>query len=535
MTNDENDILNGQSGGTSSNESIDNDLTGKVNLAGEPPIKIKETTSEAEAPTPVNSSSAPSGMGREPENKKKIPILAIVVLVALVVGVFAVYKIYRGLSENPTDIIKKVIDNTYEEFSSNLKKVDEQKGDIDIMLEPVKIKGELEFNDKSYEGLDKEKVTFELGLDYKNKLASGMGSVLRDGTSLGDAAIYLKDDKLYMKSNTFFDNIYLIGEQRFDELFDFSDLVEINDEELPSVEDIDYVVKEFKDILVNSLDSKKMIKDKVSIDINGKTVSVDKITYKIDAESTKNLANALIDNTVKNASLIKKLAEMTGASEDEIKNSLNESKVEDTSDLEDIDSDFVIYTKGIKRTVVGLELTSSEGKIVYSNYEDDMKIVIEMEGFKVEVNSVKKKETYEIEALYNGQKVASLTVREANESKIDLDYDINIEGVRAKGLLKIAFNNVDSKKADGGIRFTLDGEADGEEFGYSLDLSFDLVGGEELEDIDTRSALEDFTQEDTVKMSQKMVEFSGSSLYKYFAGSIEDETMGDYPFDDYDM
>lgn len=459
------------------------------------------------------------GIDLNPKKKKKSLTGVIVIVAVLILGA-GLYFAYKGFTENPTDIIKKVIENAYKDFSANLNEVDQKTSEIDILNEPVKMTGEISYNTDTFKGLDKEKVTYDFGLDYKKKMAVVGGSLLKDGSNLVDAKLYLKNDKMYMKSNTLFDNTYDLGDQKFDELFDFKDLEDVlNTNDIPNVDDIDYIVREFKNALIASLDSEKMTLEKGNLDIEGKSIKTNKITYKLDKEAMMNLSNSIVRKVLENDELVSKLARLCGEKEEDVEDALEASIIEDESEIDEFDGDFVIYTTGITYKVVKIELVSGGEKITFTDYDDKMRIIIDTIEFRGELASIKNGDVYDVTISVNGNKIVVLKVREFEDEKIDLDYEIDVDGVKLEGTLKI---NVDSKKSSelkGAIDATLKMTQGGEKANYSLKFTFDLLGNATLEDIDTSKAVKDFTEEDYTKLTGKLEELESSALYNYISGN----------------
>lgn len=461
------------------------------------------------------------GIDVNPKKKKKGLAGVIAIIAVLVLGA-GLYFVYKGFTENPTEIIKKVIENAYKDFSADLKEVDQKTSGIDILNEPVKMTGEISYNTDTFKGLDKEKVAYDLGLDYKKKMAVVGGALLKDGSNLVDGKIYLKNNKMYMKSDTLFNNTYALGEQKFDELFDFQDLEDtLKATDVPSVDDIDYIVREFKNALVASLDSKKMILEKGNLDIEGKSVKTNKITYKLDNEAMMNLSNSIIKKVLENDELVSKLADLTGEAEEDVEEALEAAIIEDESDIDDFDGDFVLYTTGINYKVVKMELVSGNEKITLSSYDDKMRIVIDTTEFKGELASIKNGNAYDVTLSVNGSKIVVLKVREFDDEKIDLDYDIDAGGVKLEGALKINVDNKKSGELKGEVDATLEITQDREKANYSLNFTFDLLGNASLEDIDTTKALTDVTEEDYSKLMTKLEELESSALYNYISGNTD--------------
>ena len=184
------------------------------------------------------------------EEKKRIQpgliVILVLLLMAAVIGVFT----YKYFSQNPTTIIKKVVNRAYDDFSDGLKEFKNKSGYENIYDGAFGVSGDVRFSDKNVKDLEKEKVQFDFKVDSEKELAQVYLGLYRDNSKWVDLSLYYQDDKSYMKSDTLFDNVYDQGESDFDSLFDFKEFEESFDSlSTFDVDELDYIAKEFKDAL----------------------------------------------------------------------------------------------------------------------------------------------------------------------------------------------------------------------------------------------------------------------------------------------
>lgn len=456
-------------------------------------------------------------------NRKGITVVILVLLVS--VGAFVGYKAYKYFTKNPTKIIKEVINRTYEDFSSGLKEVKTEQGEVSILKEPIRISGTLKYNDASFVGLDRETIVYDLGLDYSKKYATGYVGLKENAKTLGDVRVYLKNDRMYMTSDTMFDNVYDLGESKFSDMFDLSSL-EGDLTPVYTTEDLDYAVRGLKDALIESLDAEAMTIQDVNLDIDGEVVKTKKITYKIDKESYNKLSKTLAENILKDDKLIEKLALISSQSEDGVR-SYFESVKESTSN-ESFDGEFSIYTTGADYKVVKVEFGDTFDMVTFTSHKDKFAFVWDVAGTKVEVEGAKTGKTVDLNVSVNGERYANLKINKFDQEGIDIDYKLMNEGLELNGNLKLTLKKTGDKKYSGEAKASIKGDMGGQKGNYALGITYDVESGKELPNVDVSKAMTEFTYEDTNKMTVQMFYLQNSAFYQYFGGEplIPDESYG---------
>lgn len=473
---------------------------------------------------------------------KKRNVLGIALIAAIII-ILAIGLGYKVISNNPTNILKNSINNAYKDFKDELKDYDKKKNGFNITKDTFKINGDIEFSGDYFKDLKDNKISFVAGLDYPNKLIEGEATLEEDGKNLLNATVWNKDDKLYIKSNNLFDNTYVMDDFNFEEEFDLSELEDLMEEmNEVSTDDIDYLVKEFKDALIKSLDKDEMTKEKETIDINDISVKTTKISYNIDKTSTKELMTSLSDILVENDEFVSKLAKLTDVEKNDIKDSLKELK--DKENYEDMPKgEFNVYLTGINNKAVKVELKLDSITLSYSEYKDNVYALIseKQSNTKIEVIGKTEKKVTDIEVKYNKEKIATLTVRQFDEEGIDLDYDINIEDViEAKGSLKITSKEKSKTEYDGVIEFSINGNIDNEELDFGINMNYTIKTGEKIADYDTNDAIpeDEITKEDEKKLEDALEELKNSgfgTLFKDLSLDLSTDDNKDNNSDDFDI
>ena len=262
---------------TSESSNVDNQSTNEPSNVDnqstiEPSNMVNQSTSEPNNVDnqPTNESSNISNQPTvKPKNNKAPIIILVIVLIAVLLGIF-----YTQVLNNPKVIVKTTINTFYDGLSNTLDKLQNNYNYYNSK-ENLTFNGDLQLNSTTT-----NKVLFNGGIDQNKKLVEVTGSLNQNNQNIGDISIYLKNNHEYIKSKSLFDNIYDIGEEDFSKLFSTTSNDKIFD-------DINFITKEFKDSLIKSLDKKYLKAGKDTIEINGQKVKVNSVTYEIKQEAIK--------------------------------------------------------------------------------------------------------------------------------------------------------------------------------------------------------------------------------------------------------
>lgn len=479
-------------------------------------------------------------VGNGKKKKMVVPIVIAAIVLIIVIGGVG----YKTISNNPTNILKDSINNVYKDFKDELKEYDKKKKDFDITKDSLKISGNIELTGDMFKDIKDDKISFTAGLDYANKLLEGEATLKEDGKDLLNATVFTKDDKLYLKSNNLFDNTYYLDDFDFEEEFNLDEFKTAMEEmENISTDDIDYLVKEFKDALIKSLNKDEMTKEKETIEINDVSVKTTKISYNIDKNSTKELMSSLADILTENDEFISKLAKLTDTEKSDIKDALKELKDKDS--YEDMPKgELNVYTTGITNKVVKVELKLDTVTVSYSDYKDNAYLLVSEKNsdMKLEVIAKTEKKVTDIEVKFNKEKIATFEVRQFDEEGIDLDYNIDVENeIKAKGTIKITSKEKGKNEYVGVIEFSIDAEVEGVKLDFGVKVDYTVQMKEKIADYDTSKAIEsdDITEEDSKKLESALEDLKDSNIYSFledmdFDDLLDINTKDDSNDDNYD-
>lgn len=461
------------------------------------------------------------------EPKKKKSRLGIVVIVLLVVCILG-FVSYRFMFSDPTEVIKDVINRSYEDFSTMLKQYEDvvnNGGSVDLLDDSFKMSGNLYFKDSKNKNLEKEKINYSLGLDYKKKRAELKAGISKNSSVLADASVLFKNDMMYLKSDTILKNKYNIGEMKFDEMFDFEDI--LTNEETLSIDDIDFIVREMKDALVESLDSEKMSSSKETIDIDGQSVKTTKITYTLDEEAVMNLSNSVVDKIIGNEELVDKLADISGEDAEDLKDSLEESKITEEDEVEIKNSEFTLYTTGITHDVAKIFFGNEDGSLeAIVNDKDKVKFIYTEKGHKAEVHIIKKDERYEVKVYENNKEIVLLNIKELTDERLDIDYVINYDSCDLKGSVVLEEKVENDKKTNLELEFIVDGKIEKTPIKLDMVLTSELVFGSEIATDDVSGAIRgNMSEEDQQYMMEKLSKLENLELLNVLFSSFQGDSF----------
>ena len=388
------------------------------------------------------------------KNNKIIPICLIIALVlCITLAGFCFY------NNTPKQIFVKTINKLYAKYDTIVNR------DIsfDITKNSIKYKGDLNL-DTNIEGFEKLKEdTFYIngGIDYKNKKAEG-GILLKEGnTKLVDVMAYIVENRLYMTLGDDYKGLIDAGEYNSKDLFKFEN--DKNDNFDKS--DVNYVVKKYKDIIIDSIDEKDLVKEKTTIKLNGKDTKVNKISYEINKDNYEKVNKNIIDKTLEDKELIKKLAKLSNKKENEIIDSLKEDK-NNIKPITNEKMSIEIYTNGfLNKNFVGINIKLDD---------------------KYKFNYLINKNNSQIEFTADNKMAINLTVKENTDEKVNVDYQVKYGKTNVSGNLTITIKETSKNKYKGSINFTLEYD----KYSVSMKMNYSVELGSKLTDIDTKKAVD---------------------------------------------
>ena len=303
----------------------------------------------------------------KPKKKKtKIILITILIIIAIAIGLWLGY---QKLTSNPLSIYKKAVNNTYSVLNNYLTNANKTEFELMPLEEPFTMSMDFTVNSNTEElaVLTDYEYHLSAGLNYpKEELYLNLGIENENNDALTLLLAYL-NDHAYLESEEIFDRILDLGVQDLN----FSEMnLEI---EGANLEDIQLILREMKDIINDSFDENKFSISEETIQINGEEIKTKKITYLLDEENMMRTLEFIQSEMLNNDELIDALASVSGHTEEEIRNTLEEE-----IDLSNYtEAEMNLYVNGINNHIIAGNLTENEEVLIrFTNQNDELNILI---------------------------------------------------------------------------------------------------------------------------------------------------------------
>lgn len=473
-----------------------------------------------------------------------VAVVALVVILALLIG-----------NSGSKNVFKKTITKSYKEVVKSAKEVDKKLKNYDLSKNALYFDGNLKVN-ATNDGEDAGTLDVEwnAGISGKDEKAYGTAKINGKDENISVETL-IEDGKTYIKSSLF-DEIIDASENTSEENLKqvFNTLTETKKTNAIDVTEVgQYIIN----ALVNNLDSDKIESESSELELGEKEVKVKKISYDLSGKSFSKLGKAIIDELLDNDKFLEKTVDLVNSYSEEDDNKISKKDLKDSlksmkESLSDISIDekasFNIYTKGILNKVVGYSVTydkkdyltiAFDNKNINVTYDDHNEDKDDRQ--KLTLVATKEKKEWNVVVKANKEKIATATVRELSDEKIDLDYKVTIEDEELKG--SIYFTNKEKGKTINGeykaeVEYSdAKVEVSGEytiEVKDEVEESFDTKDTVKPEDIDTDKLEENIekVKDDEILgtiLSDKLDEiFKSVNNYNYYdMKEVEDEKVLD--------
>lgn len=384
------------------------------------------------------------------KGNKIIPIVAVVlVVVALFAGGFYYYF-------NKTDkIVTNVINKAFNKINDSIDEIE----NFDYNKDTALVNGSLKIdtNIDGLEDLKNEKFDYTFGMDYKNRKLELGAALTENETKIIDALLYFINDKAYVSLKDDYKKIINID----DEIFNFDDIFKIENANF-NKDDLNYITKEFKKILIDSIEMNKLTKSSSNIKLNGKSTKVTKISYNLNEKNTKKFIENIIDSILDNDELIKKLSKISDMSVSNIEDTLKDAKNEDIEAIGTLN----LYTKGFTNEFAKLELINNNAEFGIINNNDNTVIYVKDNDANLEI-----------------------TVNENTKNKLSIDYLYKESNAKVDGTIKITNKEISESKNEGSIELSVNYDK------YKVNLELDYKS-------EIGASIANFDETNTVKLSE---------------------------------
>lgn len=375
---------------------------------------------------------------------------------------------------------------------------------FDYQKNSVLINGDMSFNTNipDFDVLNNEKLSYSVGLDYQNKRIQGGVTLSEDNLSLFDVMLYMKDNFGYISLPDVYTSLIKveIPEDEYRSIFEVEDVGIFKD-------DVKYINKAYRDILVNSLDMNDFKKSSKVIIVNGVDTKVNALSYTLDNNNYEKFINNVIDNTLKDEKLLEIFSKLSDSSVADIKSSLNDSR---SSDYSDVSIVFDLYTKGFMNEYVGMDI----------NFLGLYDIQVRSYDNISDVNVI------------FGEYKSNFIVKDLGDKTYNIDFTFDMAGKSLTGNISNSYKNIDSNKTENSLSVNINVE----DKMFNFNTNYVQSIGETIADVDVSNSVdyESITEEEMNEIYSKILaKLQDSKIYN-FINTISENFYNDdvdYEFD----
>ena len=379
---------------------------------------------------------------------------------------------------------------------------------FDYQKNSVLINGDMSFNTNipDFDVLNNEKLSYSVGLDYQNKIIQGGVTLNEDNLSLFDVMLYIKDNFGYISLPDVYTSLIKveIPEDEYRSIFDVEDVG-------ISKDDVKYINKAYRDILVNSLDMNDFKKSSKVIIVNGVDTKVNALSYTLDNNNYEKFINNVIDNTLKDEKLLDIFSKLSDSSVADIKSSLNDFR---SSDYSDVSIVFDLYTKGFMNEYVGM----------YINFLGLYDIQVRSYDNISDVNVI------------FGEYKSNFIVKDLGDKTYNIDFTFDMAGKSLTGNISNSYKNIDSNKTENSLSVNINVE----DKMFNFNTNYVQSIGETIADVDVSNSVdyESITEEEMNEIYSKILaKLQDSKIYNFintisenfYNDDVDYEIDTDYP------
>lgn len=301
--------------------------------------------------------------------------------------------------------------------------------------------------------------------------------------------------------------------------------------------DVERFLKLTREIVANNIDENSFFKSKEKVTIESVEYNLEKHAYVLEGKDYNNFIINILTDIKENDEYINLLVKLFDLDKDCLLNKLDEIIEEHKDNLDNVREEYIIYTKGLFREVVGFGINSinndeqSNFRIKYFNIDDSYKFLIEDE-----YDSFSEDDNYYV---FEGKKlddIVKLTYKENGELCANITYksvgnsmEIVIANPDTEDAIKIyLFSLVEEKIVTSNVSLEY---TDGESI-IKLDIDNKISTIDDILKLEYDNAIEinDLTEDDSLKMQDNMENIFEksklfSSLFGYTNESSVDESL----------
>lgn len=454
--------------------------------------------------------SVPS-MNMEPEkkksNKKTVLLVGIVVLLAVAVALYFGWQKFNDKSTSGTNAYENAINNVYELLSNSIKNSPKSEFEMDLN-KPYTLGLNATFNSNMAElkGFSGLKYGLNVGIDMSKEEAIVGASIKDSSSSILDLLVYFVNNNAYLKSEQIISRVINVGTYNlFDEL-DIDALIDYSSSDVKiDYDELDYMLASYKNILIRAIDRNKITVADENLTIDGKEYKTKKSSYTFDKAEAERFTRKIIEGVLNDDKLLDYMAQTINQDKSAISSALNDALKEiDFNDYETVIMN--LYTDSSNKVLAGTIVTSGEE---VARFEDVDKFKINITGGDESFSIQENNDSYVLSFKDSGTEIINLKIYKSDKD-FKMDYILNIDGVKANGVLGFSNIKETKTKVSGDFEFSFNMSFMGEKIDFALDGEYSLETGN-IKTFDTSNSLkvEDLTEEEQMEIYTKMQSILG--------------------------
>lgn len=326
----------------------------------------------------LNQIVVPTTEGKKTQKKGKVLLIIILLVIAIAIGL---YFGYQKLALSPINIYKNAINGTYDLVDGFLEENLNKAFKLDPLQEAFTLNANLKLGGtgSTMEALNGYRLAMSLGMDYPEELINLEMNLSENNRDIINILLAILNNKAYLESADIYDQVLDLGEAYFD-----ADIFTIDNNTVQmDYEDLHVILTKTKEFLIGSLNEEKFrVIDKATIEVNKKNVDCKQITYILDQSNLEATYNYMASKMANDTEFITALANMTGKTESDIKEALQEEV--NISDIPYMEIN--LYVNSTNKIIAGNLIADKESVIRFTYQDDLFRMIIGDEYTNLEMN-----------------------------------------------------------------------------------------------------------------------------------------------------
>ncbi len=453
---------------------------------------------------------------RNKKSKVRFLLIGFLAIIAIAVGLYIGYK---KLNNDPVGIYKDSINSVYKALNNALKEnKDKSINNIDLTKDPVAVNLNAKLESsipelKNFSGLN---YNINAGLDLANKKINvGLG-IKENNNSLISLILSIIDKNIYLKSPEIFNKVIDLGEEDIFGNINLDSYLKLNGNSIKyDYENYNYILKEIKNIIINSLDKNKFKIENNTITIKDKEYKGKKVSYNLDQENIERTIKFIQEQILKDEKLIKALSETIGVEINELKESLKKEP-----NMSGYNNSIInLYTDKLNNVIAG-SFIINEGEIIkFDSIKDETNISIKNNN---QVLKVLIESNDNVVITYNENEVQIFKIIfEGNDHEFKMPFMFNISGTIINGTIELKNIKTTANSASADILFKFDTEVLGKKLDLSLEGDYS-VSKTDVQTLDSAGSvkIDNISEEEAMEMMNKLNDIISKLGLGDIAGSL---------------